>query len=492
MENVARPRLTLLTPSQIEAVHEASLVILDRSGLRVDSERARQVYAAGGARLEGDRVHPSRELVEWAIESAPAAIDVYGRLGEKRFRLGDSPPGGPRRRHHKGDCPREETRFGVGVTNLWYQDPSTDELSPFARSHMVQGVRLAEALPGYDVISTLGVLRDLSPAVADLYAVLEMVGNSTKPLVLLISDESLFPHVLDLLDVLRGDLGEKPFAIPYLNPITPLVVNEGTSDKLLDAAARSIPVIYSNYGMAGMTTPITPAGALAFLNAELLAGLLLAQLGREGAPVILGSLPMYFDMKTMVDFYDPQTILIDLACAEMMAHYGIPHAGTSGSGEGWGPDLLAASVTWMNQLTSVMGKVGLAPFVGSSLNSKAFSPALTVYGDEVIGQSRLFARGFAVDEEALGALEAVEQFEEEGHFLTSPATLARYQNAYYPSLFPHIGLEKWVENERPQSISLLRNRAVELLAEAPPPDDHEELLERGEDFLRKIGRAAGA
>src|SRR3989304_4299661 len=157
--------------------------------------------------------------------------------------------------------------------------------------------------------------------------------------------------------------------------------------------------------MAGMTTPLTCAGALAFLNAELLGGLVLAQLAKPGAPVILGSLPMFFDMKTMIDFYDPQTILINLACAEMMAHYRIPHAGTSGSGEGWGPDLLSAGASWMNQITSVLGKVALAPFVGSTLNSKAYSPAMTVSGGEVIGASRLFARGFVVDEASPGAAE---------------------------------------------------------------------------------------
>jgi trimethylamine--corrinoid protein Co-methyltransferase len=466
MNDIARPRLTLLTDDQIEAVHEASLAILASSGLRVDSERARRIYAAGGARIADDRVHFDRELVDSAIESAPATIDVFDREGRPAFRLGDG-----------------ETRFGVGVTNLWYQDPATDELTPFARSHMERGVRLCQALPNYDVISTLGVLRDLPPSVADLYAVLEMVANSTKPLVLLISDEKLYPQVLKLLDALRGELGEKPFAIPYLNPITPLLVNEGTSDKLLDSVERSIPAIYSNYGMAGMTTPLLPAGALAFLNAELLGGLVLAQLAKPGAPVILGSLPMFFDMKTMIDFYDPQTILINLACAEMMAHYRIPHAGTSGSGEGWGPDLLSAGASWMNQVTSVIGKVGLAPFVGSTLNSKAYSPAMTVYGDEVIGASRLFARGFVVDEAALGAAEAVEQFTAEGHFLMAPSTLERYRDAYYPSLFPKIGLEKWVEIGSPRADSLVRERAIDLLENAPAPDDHDEVLRKGEELI---------
>lgn len=470
MDAIARPQLRLLTAAQIASVHEASLAVLSKLGVRVDSERARTICAAADARVEGDRVYLSGELVEWAVASAPSTIDVFDRRGEPAFRLGGE---------------GEPTRFGVGVTNLWYQDPRNDELQPFSRAHMERGVRLCQALSNYDVISTLGVLRDLSPAVADLYAVLEMAVNSTKPLVLLISDEKLFPPALELLDALRGDLGTKPYAIPYLNPITPLVLNEATSDKLLDSAARSIPVIYSNYGMAGMTTPITCAGALALLNAELLSGLVLTQLAKPGSPVILGSLPMYFDMMTMVDFYDSQTILINLACAEMMAHYEIPHAGTSGSGDGWGPDILAAGVTWMNQLSSVVGKAGLAPFVGSSLNSKAYSPALTVYGDEVIGKCRLLAEGFAVDSASLGVDEAIEQFRSEGHFLTAPATLERYRSAYYPSMFPRIGLEKWVELGRPRAETLLRDRTVELLSSATPPDDHDEVLARGEELLRK-------
>jgi trimethylamine--corrinoid protein Co-methyltransferase len=466
--DVARPRLELLGSAQRQAVHEASLELLARTGLRFESARARAVCAKGGARVEGDRVYFHREQVDAAIESAPKTIEVFDRRGRPAFRLGDG-----------------ETRFGSGVTNLWLQDPMTDELTPFSRADMGRCVRLCQALPNYDVISTLGVIRDLPPEVADLYAVLEMVANSTKPLVILISDESLFPRALEMLDAVRGELGEKPFVIPYLNPVTPLVVNEGTSDKLLDSAARSIPVIYSNYGMSGMTTPLPCAGALALLNAELLGGLVLSQLAKPGAPIILGSLPMYFDMKTMIDFYDPQTHLINLACAEMMAGYGIPHAGTSGSGDGWGPDLLAAGASWMNQVTSVTGRVGLAPFVGSVLNSKAYSPAMTVYGDEVIGACRLFARGFAVDEAALGTEEAVAALAGEGHFLTTPSTLANYRSAYYPSIFPRIGLEKWADTGKPSANARVRERARDLLAQAPAPDDRDEILARGEALIAR-------
>jgi trimethylamine--corrinoid protein Co-methyltransferase len=466
----ARPRITLLSPAHVEAVHEGALRLLRELGLRVDSERARRVFAKAGAgtRIDGDRVCFERDVVEWAIRVSPPTVDVFDRRGAPAFRLGEG---------------EEHTRFGTGVTNLWYQDPATDALEPFGREHLVSGVRLSQALPAYDVISTLGVLRDLPPAAADLYAVLEMVANSTKPLVLLISDERLFPKVLELLDTLHGDAGEKPFIVPYLNPITPLAINEGTSDKLLDSIDRGIPAIYSNYGMAGMTTPITCAGTLAFLNAELLAGLVLSQLAREGAPIILGSLPMFFEMMHVVDFYDPQSFLINLACAEMMAHYRIPHAGTSGSGEGWGPDLLATGTQWMNQVTSVLGKVGLAPFVGSSLNSKAFSPNLTVYGDEVIGQARLLAEGFPLDEASIGVDEAIAAMKQDGHFLMTPTTLESYKTATFASIFPRISLEKWQE-EKPEGARLLRERTRDLMAELEPPEDHDDLLARGEAFIR--------
>ena len=464
----ARPTLSLLSQEQIQLVHEGSIKVLEHTGMIVESERARAIYAKAkdSIMIDDIRVKFKRDVVEWAIKAAPSTYDVYNRLGEKVFTLGNG-----------------QTRFGNGVTNLFYQDPLTDEVTQFTRKNMEMGVRLAQSLSEYDVISTLGVLRDMPPQVADLYAVLEMVANSTKPLVLLISDEKLFPRVLQLIEHIHGDVGTRPFIIPYLNPVTPLKINEGTSDKLLDSIEHGIAAIFSNYGMAGMSTPITPAGALTFLNAELLSGVVLSQLAKEGAPIICGSLPAYFDMKTMVDFMEMQSFLINLGCAEMMAHYGIPHAGTSGSGEGWSADLLAAGTNWTNHLTSLMGKCGLAPFVGSGLNSKVYMPTQTVYANDVIAQARFFAQGFPVDDRSVGADEIIYEMQENGHFLMSESTLAVYQNAYFQGIFPRISLEKWEELGNPRMEQLLRDRTVELLSNQEGPEDHDSIIRRGEEFL---------
>jgi trimethylamine--corrinoid protein Co-methyltransferase len=467
------PQLTVLKTEQILWIHQRALQILAKTGVRLDSNEVIRLFvkAAGQSLVDENRVRIPHELVEWALKCAPSDIQVYDRLGNPAFRLRDG-----------------RTHFGIGVTTLFYQEPQDDSLTPFARRHMQAMVRLGSALPHYQVISTVGVVQDVPPHLSDLYASLEMFANTTKPLVLLVSDEQCFPLVIEMFDRLHTDLARKPFVIPYFNPVTPLVMNRATLEKMRVTIRRGLPLIFSNYSMAGMSTPITPAGTLALLLAELLAGLVISQLMHEGTPVILGILPAFFDMKTMVNFYDPQSILLNLACAEMMAYYHLPHCGTSGSGNGWGPDLLAAETYWMNHITACMSKVGLAPFVGDTLTSKAFSPVNVVYAHEIIDQALRLSQGFSLDETSL-ALDEIDRAGPGGSFLSTPSTMREFRHAYYQSpLFPRLSLEKWQAQGRPSAGDLLRVHTLELLEDLPVPSDHAELLTQGEDFIQSLPR----
>lgn len=222
------------------------------------------------------------------------------------------------------------------------------------------------------------------------------------------------------------------------------------------------------------------------LQAELLAGLVLSQLVRQGAPIVLGFLPAFFDMRTMSSFYDPLSYLLNLACAEMMAWYHLPHCGTSGSGMGWGPDLLTAANQWANHLTSCLGRVGLVPFVGDVLGSKAFSPASLVYADEVIAQVRRLAQGFAFDD-AASTLDEIAHVGPGGDFLTSEQTLQRHRTAYYRSAFlDNLTLEQWQAQRCPQAVDRLRRYTQQRLADLPIPPDYTERVARGEAFLRAV------
>jgi len=468
--NNVRPRLTVLSAEQKAQVHAYALRVLARTGVRVDSPQVRERLRArvGAKGVDGAIVRLPAELVDGAIRAAPHTVDLFDRRGRPAFTLGDG-----------------SLRYGVGVTALYCMDPLTDALAPFGRRSLADMTRLAHSLPGYDCISTIGVLQDVPAHRADLYAAVETIANTTKPMVLLVSDEAQFPAVLDLFESLAGDLGAKPYVLPYFNPVTPLVLNLGTTLKMQAALERGLPVIVSSYSMAGTSAPMPPAGALVALLAELLAGLVVTQVLREGAGVVLGMLPNYFDMKTLLNFYDPQSILLNAACAEMMEHYGLPHCGVTGSGTGWGADFIAADTYWMNSLTYSLTRGGLAPFVGDTLGAKVFSPNTVVYVHEIIEQARRVAAGFQLDDET-AVLGEIAKAGPGGSFLSAPSTRRAYKSGYYVSgVFPHWTMEKWQAEGAPDAKAVLRERTRQLIADAPAPEDHDEILARGEALIDK-------
>jgi trimethylamine--corrinoid protein Co-methyltransferase len=471
--SMVRPSIKALNPEQIHQIHSYSLEILSTTGVKAESEAAVKVYerSHGTKIVDGNRVLIEPDLVEWALSAAPPAINIYDRNGNQKFRLGD-----------------DRNRFGMGVTAQKYQDPISNELIPFSREHMKKLVRLGDSLPNFDVISTPGVLHDIPAKIADLYATLDMAANTQKPLIVLVSEDNYFSKTLDLLEHLFGDIASKPSFIPYFNPVTPLVLNRGTTDKMVVAIERGLPFALSSFSMMGATTPITPAGTLAITNAELLSGLVLSQLLKEGTPIIMGILPAYMDMKTMVNFYDPVSWLTNLACAEMMDFYNIPHCGTSGSSMGWGGDFLVFENYWMNHLLGTIGKAGLTPFIGVTLTGKSFSPVNAVYSNDVIEQVLRIFNGFELGEDAVG-LADIAEVGPGGHFLKTKLTRKNYRDAYYDNdTFPHLSLANWQELGKPKAMDKLISHTVDLLNSQNPPEGHAELIAKGEKYIKSIIR----
>jgi len=465
-----KPQIRVMTEDQTDKVHRDALLILEETGLIVDDPKARLLFEkALGKSHKDDRIRISRDLVQWAIDAAPAEINIFNRLGNPCFTL-------------TGDGTRDAV-FGVGVTNLQYQDPFKKEIQPFFRHHMASAAGLAHQLNHFDFISTPGIIQDIPPETADLYGILEMMANTTKPIVMLISDWVSFNPALDLCEHLKGDLSNRPFLIPYVNPITPLVLNAETTLKMDAAIQRGIPFIFSNYGMSGATCPITPAGTLALLTAELLAGLVYSQLVKKGSPIILGSLPAAFDMKNAGSFYSPKTLLLNLACAEMMTFYKIPHCGTSGSGNGWGADLLAGTTLCINHLTSCLGNAGMIPFVGGSFDSLVFSPELVVYSDDLIHQSRVFASGFSLTDEEVGFSD-ISTIGPGGNYLLSNLTGKYFKESQFSSsIWPFLTLDKWQKAGEPGADKILNDKTCELLNNPVVPEDHDDIISKGEAFL---------
>ncbi len=473
MKKKAIPKIRFLDEEQQSFVHQNSLQILARTGLKVESDVARDLLAkAIGKPQDPEKVFIPADLVEWAIQSAPSNITLYKRDGKKAFHLGSDYTG--------------NTIFGIGVTNTHYQEYRTDKLLQFTREHMKISSRLGEALSEFDVVSTIGIPSDVPPDVADLYGALDMYTNTGKTLVILIMNDGSISYVFDLISNLNTNPFDTPSIITYVNPVTPLILNNGTIRKMIHSIELGFPVAFSNYSMYGATTPAPAIGTLSLMNAELLAGLVLGQLIQEGAPMILGSLPASFDMTTMESPFTPQTFLLNLACAEMMDYYGLPHCGTSGSGAGWGADLPAADMLWMNHLTSSLGRVGLVPFVGSNFESLAFSPAMVIHSNQIIRQVREFSHGIELGN-FKDSFDEIMKAGPGGNFLTSEQTLKEMESfAKQENIWKGMTVERWENAGKPKASDRLKEYVEAIMNSLKPPDDYEQIMEKGEAMIRKI------
>lgn len=469
MNNV-RPQLKLLSEDQIQQVHQYVLRILSETGVRVNSPSVIEMLERTGqveVRERSVRIFP--ELVEQAMQSAPSVIQVYDRRGNPAFRLGD-----------------DRLRFGVGVTALYYQEPVEDNLELFTRRHMQMMTRLGSSLSNYDVISTPGIVRDVPETLSDLYGNLEMFANTTKPLVVLTSDEEKFAPLISMFERLNGDLQDKPFVLPYFNPVSPLVMDSGTLLKMEVAIERGLPFIIASFSMAGASTPFTPVGTLSLLMAEIFAGLTISQVMKPGTPISVGVYPAYFDMKNLLNFYDPQSVLINLACAEILAYFKLPHCGTACAGMGWGTDLIAIDTYWMNTLALALSMGGLLPFIGDGLAGKSISPCTVVHMNEVIEQVLRFANGFQLDD-AQAALDEIAMVGPAGSFLSSPSTKKNYKTGYYTNpIYPRWSMEKWQEAGQPEARQVLRKKTQAMLQDLSAPEDSYDLVRKGEEIIKSL------
>ncbi|MGD8295490.1 MAG: trimethylamine methyltransferase family protein [Desulfobacterales bacterium] len=468
-KGIIRPSIRILSNDQKDRIHSDALKILSSIGIRVESSRGREIFkkAIGSNAITDKIVRIPPEIIETALKSAPSKLDIYNREGQKCIHL----PG--------------KARFGLGVTTLYFQDPETDDLTPFNRKSLETCVRLGDTLASYDFVSTPGILQDVPPHTVDCYTTLEMIAHTTKPLVILVSEAEALPDVLELLEHLHGDLATKPFVIPLLTPISPLVIDAGTFDRMLVTIERRLPFIYVNYGMAGASTPITPYGSLTMLIAEILAGVTMSQLIHEGAPLIAGCLNAFMDMKTMVNFYDPESYLLNLACSEMMAFYQIPHYGNSGNAVGWGGDLIAAGHQWMNHVLACLGTTGMAVFVGTVLGSKVFSPKLAVYANEVIEQARWITKGIEMDDH-FSLMREIEAAGPAGNFLSSDLTLKNFRKAYFESaIFPRLTMEDWQSLGCPKAEAYLSRYTKTLIEDFTPNDESFAIIDKGEAFINR-------
>lgn len=448
------PSFRLLDDAQLERLHEASVAILEDPGVRITTDEARSLLVKAGSTLRSDDVVsiPAR-LVEEARASAPGAFALHSRDAEERLLLGEG-----------------NVYFGSGTTALNYLDPATRETRDFTLEDFEDVARLTDAMPNIEFVTTPGVVRpskDLPLGLVNQHEFLALVTNTTKPLMVLLADRDALSDVFEMAEAVAGgreELRRRPFVVPYLNPVSPLLFNPETLDKLLLSAEWGIPVVCQSAPQVGATAPVTLAGAAALANAETLAGLVLSQLKREATPFITGVVPMVVDMRSgNAAGGGPVGALLMIAAAELARFYGLPLVGVGGGGDSKLADEQAAAELTFYAFASTLAGVDLVFDVGSIEAGLMHSPEVILMADEIAEMCRSVMRGFDVDDEHL-AMDMIRSVGIGEQYLGEQHTLRHFRELWTPALLSWEDRREWTDAGSKTMGDRARERIAQILA----------------------------
>jgi trimethylamine--corrinoid protein Co-methyltransferase len=452
-----------LSPQQCEKLHNASLEILERTGIRLfESEAVEMLRKTGAFIADGNRVRIPASLVEKAFNTVPKRVVLCNRNGERVIFLED-----------------HRTFYGPGSDCLHIIDHRTGARRQPVLQDVVEGITVCDALPQIDFVMSLCLPSDVNQAIAERYQMETMLSCTTKPIVFVTYDFEGCVDAVEMAEAVTGGpeaLRQNPLVACYINVTTGLKHNTEALQKLLYLAGKGLPAIYVPVVSGGMTGPVTLAGDMAMVNAGVLTGLVLSQLKREGAPFIMpGWGGEALDMRTMVGPYCAPDLR---GMAMGLAHYyNLPAFGYAGASESKLIDTQAGAEAVLTLLVESLAGANLIHDLGYLESGMTFSLAQLVICDEIISWIDHFMAGIEINDETL-ALDLIDEMGPDGQYLDSEHTFAHFRERWYPRVFERDNYDNWLAQGGKSLAERASERVSEILAEHKPDPLPEDILDK--------------
>ena len=419
-----------LSEQQCQKLYWACLEILERTGVRLHNQDALDLLGkAGVAATDGNRVRIPAGLVEKALSTVPRQVTLCDRHGN-----GVMPVGGYR------------SFFGPGSDCLNIIDHRTNQRRRPVLQDVVDAVTVADALPRIDFVMCMFAPMDVPQSVADRCQMEAMLNHTTKPIIFVTTDFSGCEDVIEMAEMVVGgaeSLRENPMVACYINVATGLRHNPEALQKLLYLSGKGLPLIYVPSTQGGATAPVTVAGAMAVAQAGALAGLVLSQLKREGAPFIMpGWGGNMLDMRTTVQPYaDPDK----RALVPDFVHFlGLPMFALAGCSDSKTVDQQAGIEAALTLMTDALCGGNIVHDLGYLESGMTGSLAQLVICDEILSWLEHFVRGVEISDETL-ALDLIDAVGPDGQYLDSDHTLKHHRERWYPDLFDRDNYDGWLD-----------------------------------------------
>lgn len=451
----ATPQLRWVSEGQLEEIHFATLEVLERTGVKVDHPEALQLLKDAGCIVNENRVRIPSWLVEECVRLAPSKIVVANRKGQRVMPL-----------------EKNRTYFGTGSDLPFTIDLETGKRRRSTKQDVELACRVMDYLPNYDFVMSYAIASDQSAKVSDLHQLEAMVSNTIKPMIVTAHDEINMRAQLEMAALVVGgkeELRKNPFLILYSEPISPLVHTNDGIGKMFACFEYGVPVVYTPGILSGATTPVTKAGTIVLMNAEALAGVVMAQLKRKGAPIIIGGGATPMDMRTTATLYgSPETMMNYAIMTQLSQFYGIPNFTEAGCVNAPVPDAQAGMEAGNGILMAQLMGANLVHDVGYLEGGKTGSLTFLAMCNDFMDNARYMGRGTRIDEETL-SVDVIDEVGPGGNYLAHDHTFKHFrEEVWTPKQFNRSFWEIWEEQGSKSAEDLAEELAKTIVATHTP------------------------
>ena len=462
IKSITNPKLKLeiLTPQEVQKVHDATLHIIEHVGVRFPSKRALEIWEAHGATVDHNTmiVRAKPELIEEAMKKAPPAYSLAARDPQQ-------------------DCPLDGNHVFAGTDGCGVEiiDIETGQRRMSKLADVRDIARVADATEEVGFHWVPLSAQDKPPETRGLHEIKTIWENSTKH----VQTESIYNETearaaVEMAALIAGGkdkLRERPLLSVMQCTAPPLGHDGGSLDAALVAAEYGLPTGFMTMASCLTTGPATLAGTLAVGNAEVVAGTALLQLAYPGAPVFYAAAQTASDPRTGVyTGGGPEDFLFGAATNVLSDFYDIPLSmGAFATG--------AKEPNWQagleNALSAFMACVVMSDMLlglGFLHGSRIWSYAQMMMDAEIFSIIHKTMQGIVVDDETL-ALETIAAVGPGGNFLSQKHTRRHMRDLFLPQFMDRRPYNEWeAKKDDARDWALAKARRI-LVEHQPEPLD---------------------
>lgn len=459
---------------QVEDIHAATIQVLETVGVDFSYAPALEVLTRAGCRVDGERVYFPPKLVEAQVAKAPSEFTLHARNPEKNVVIG-----------------------GENIAFIpCYGPPFVTDLDRGRRESVLEDyvnfVKLSYASRSMDI--TGGMMaepNDIPHERRNAEMMYASMRYSDKPFMGGAIGAQAARETIEMAALVFGGeaaLAERPPFISILCSRTPLGYDDRMLGAIMAYAEAGMPQLISSLSIAGATSPVTLEGTLVIQNAEVLAGITLTQLIREGAPVVFAGSSSAAAMRFgTLSIGAPEMAVNTAATAQMARFYGIPSRGGGALTDAKIPDSQAALESMMSQLMASLSGIHFVLHSAGILESYMMaSYEKFIIDDEICGMCKRIKRGEDVSAEKL-ALDVIRQVGPGGEYLTQMHTFQNFRKEFYaPIMEERENFANWTKKgglTLEQRANRKWKETLERYEEPKLPDDVDKALRKYVEML---------